>query len=593
MKRARGKKWQGGRDRSSVETCGRDLLTNRSHRANQTRSDKPKPETSNPTDRDFSSLMSLSDSAGNRSSGAKVATFFATINSRPPAHVLMYPAAPLPDMLSTRPLAEFKNREPHPLHSPSKSLKSVQSKLDTSSDALRIAALQAERLKGKGIEGMTGNLHQPTTILLCSILSCVLLNGCAAISNPIADGVPVNHLPEELLGKRRPLDTIPLTLLGQEEPPAYHLAAGDTLGVWIDGIVIGNQPPPTHFVQPPQSRLAPSAGYPVAVTEDGTIELPLIDRVTVQGLTVAQAQDAIRKSYVDQKILQPGRDRILVTLMDPRKYKVTVFRQEGGGTPTTVQEGLVSNAKRGTGYRVDLQAYENDVLHALSQTGGLPGTDAFNEIIVEHRQRKARAVPSDSKHDKPEPCANVVRIPLRRHHGEPPPFAPEDVILDNGDVVFVEARDQEVFFTGGLLPPGTYLLPRDRDLTVLEAIPYVKGPLLNGGFATSNLAGTVINPGVGGPSPSLLIVLRRTPDGGQIPIRIDLDRALRDPRQQILVQQGDMLILQETPGQAVARYITQTLSFSFSYIGKLIHSPHNSGAATIGTSATLQQIVSP
>lgn len=426
--------------------------------------------------------------------------------------------------------------------------------------------------------------------LLSSLLACAFLNGCAALSNPLADGVPVNRVPEDLLAKPRPLQTIPLTMLGQEQPPVYILGPGDTLGVWIEGIVIGNLPPP---VAQSQGRLAPSAGYPIAVAEDGTIELPLVDRVLVQGLTVSQAQDVIRKTYADQKILQPGRDRILVTLMDRRKYTVTVFRQEGGGTPTTVQEGLATNAKRGTGFRVDLPAYENDVLHALSQTGGLPGTDALNEIIVEHRHKNGRRAATSGQVGEPQMCPNVVRIPLRLHRDQAPPFTPEDVVLQNGDVIFVEARDQEIFFTGGLLPPGTYLLPRDRDLTVVEAISYVKGPLLNGGFSTSNLAGTVVNPGVGGPSPSLLIVLRRLPQGGQIPIRIDLDQALRDPRQQILVQAGDMLVMQETPAQAVARYFTQQLAYSFSYVGRIIHSENHVGSATIGTPATLTNFTNP
>lgn len=421
--------------------------------------------------------------------------------------------------------------------------------------------------------------------LLAALLSCAFTNGCAALSNPVVDGIPVNRVPEELLAKPRALQTIPLTMLGQGQPtPAtYRLAPGDTLGVWVEGIVIGIGPPPTQVN--PLSRLPPSVGYPVPVREDGTVELPLIDPVMVQELTVPQAQAAIRKTYIDQKILQPGRDRILVTLMERRKYTVTVFRQEGGGTPTTVQEGLSTNAKRGTAYRVDLPAYENDVLHALSQTGGLPGTDALNSIIVEHRDRSGNQMGGESL-EKPEMCPNVVRIPLRLHHGEPPPFSSADVVLQNGDVVFVEARDQEVFFTGGLLPPGTYVLPRDRDLTVIEAISYVRGPFLNGGFSTSNLAGTVVNPGMGGPSPSLLIVLRRLPQGGQIPIRVDIDRALRDPRQQILVQAGDMLVMQETPGQAVARYLTQNLNFTFSYVNQFIHSRHAVGTALIATPAS-------
>ena len=38
--------------------------------------------------------------------------------------------------------------------------------------------------------------------------------------------------------------------------------------------------------------------------------------------------------------------------------------------------------RRGSGFAVDLPAYENDVLNALALTGGLPGSDAVNEIVI-------------------------------------------------------------------------------------------------------------------------------------------------------------------------------------------------------------------
>jgi hypothetical protein len=67
----------------------------------------------------------------------------------------------------------------------------------------------------------------------------------------------------------------------------------------------------------------------------------------------------------------------------------------------------------------------------------------------------------------------------------------------------------------------------------------------------------VIQPGLGTPNPSLLAVLRQTPNGGQITIRVDLNEAVRDPRENILVQASDVLILQETPDEAIARYLSQ------------------------------------
>src|SRR4029077_4003159 len=77
--------------------------------------------------------------------------------------------------------------------------------------------------------------------------------------------------------------------------------------------------------------------------------------------------------------------------------------------------------------------------------------------------------------------AHVTRMPLRLRKGQSPPFRPEDVILQNGDVVYIPSRDAEVFYTGGLLFTGQYALPRDYDLGVVEAIAVTRGSLVNGG----------------------------------------------------------------------------------------------------------------
>jgi hypothetical protein len=175
----------------------------------------------------------------------------------------------------------------------------------------------------------------------------------------------------------------------------------------------------------------------------------------------------------------------------------------------------------------------------------------------------------------------VVRIPLRIRPGQPLPFRPEDVVLHEGDIVFIEARDSELFYTAGILPPGEFLLPRDHDLDVVEAIALIGGPMISGGFNTNNINGALIAGGLGRPSPSLLTVLRRTPKGGQVTIRVDLNRAMRDPRESLLVRAGDILILQETPGEAFTRYVTQI--FNFSIFSDVIQSR----ATTATTSASI------
>src|SRR5260370_29771098 len=69
------------------------------------------------------------------------------------------------------------------------------------------------------------------------LVLCVALNGCVAITNPVANGVPVRRLPPELLGESRTdKKPLPLTSLRQKPPEAYRLASGDVLGAWIPSL---------------------------------------------------------------------------------------------------------------------------------------------------------------------------------------------------------------------------------------------------------------------------------------------------------------------------------------------------------------------
>jgi protein involved in polysaccharide export with SLBB domain len=407
----------------------------------------------------------------------------------------------------------------------------------------------------------------------CGVCLCAALTGCAALTNPVAEGVPVRRLPPEVLGPaREDKGTVPLTLLRQKPVTVYRLAPGDELGVWIPGVLGEPTVPPPLEIAPAtqvrdQRRLPPGVGYPVAVREDGTVGLPLIDPVPVQGMTVPEALEAIRQAYAAKEVLKPGA-QIIVTLLHPRTYHVVVMRQESGNL-TLGPSGEVAGGKRGTGHLVDLQAYENDVLHALAETGGLPGLDAYDEVVI-HRGcfqgeddaplllgQITAQVPGKAPLLATGP-GETVRIPLRLKPGDNPPFRAEDVVLHTGDVVFLEARDPDVFYTGGLLPPGEFVIPRDRDLDVVEAVMQVRGSLVNGAFAESNLSGLLLEQGIGNPSPSLLTVVRRLPSGGSVPIRVDLNKALCDARERILVQPGDVLLLQETPEEAMTRYFSRT-----------------------------------
>jgi protein involved in polysaccharide export with SLBB domain len=436
-------------------------------------------------------------------------------------------------------------------------------------------------------------------LAVTGLILCGLFSGCAAITNPLANGIPVRILPDELLAEsKKDLKPISLALLRQPYPKSYQLAAGDILGVYIEGVLgEADTPPPVQITE--GTNLPPSIGYPIPVRQDGTVPMPLIDPVSVDGMTVAQAEKAIVAAYEAKKILRSEDRRVLVTLMRPRQTRVLVMREDSQnqyqrltirsrairGLPTT--QTTIGGTQQGTGAVLELPAYENDVLHALADTGGLPGADAIEEVIIQRGYWDVAANPSGADIALPagvdsanaDQGQQTIRIPLRQRPGEPLPFTPRDILLQTGDIVVIRALEPAFYYTGGLMPAREVPMPRDTDLTVVEAILKVDGSLLNGAVSTDNLNGTIVQPGLGNPSPSLLAVLRKTPNNGQVTIRVDLNRAVKDPRENILVQAGDVLVLQETPCEAIGRYTSQV--FNLNIITKIIDRGSAQGTTSV------------
>lgn len=426
------------------------------------------------------------------------------------------------------------------------------------------------------------------------IITTGLSSGCTNLTQPLS-GVPARRLPPQFLAESKsnlvPLDP---SRLMQEPPRQYLVDSGDILGIYIEGILpFANAdtppaPPPVNFPDP-GSTLDPSIGFPILVQEDGTISLPSIEPLRVKGLTVSQIRELLREAYIRAKIvkdvslLQPS-----VTIMKERTYNIVVVRQDVGSVAAlgNQQFGPRGAFVRGSdqsssGEMIKLPAYQNDVLHALMSSGGLPGLNAKNEVKI----LKANRVKQQERdnfiqqfyanyYSNPNPCTcppplpddpSVIKIPMRLPPGVIPSFTPEDILLEDGDVVYIESREAEVFYTGGLLPGGEFLVPRDYDLDVLGAMAMAGsgvGAQMNrgggGGFGIG---------AIGGVAPGALFILRKTPCGGQITIQVDLAKAMQDPRERPLVQPGDTLILRHKPIEEVINFSIGTFfTFGVQYI---------------------------
>ncbi len=373
--------------------------------------------------------------------------------------------------------------------------------------------------------------------------------------------------------------------LRQDPPKAYFLGPGDILGVYIEGIIGSeNEPPPVHI--PKDESEEPAIGYPIPIRDDGRIALPMIEPLYVSGATIAEAEQRIRDAYVGAGILKPERARIIVTLMRKRTYNILVVREDTESVNVnTGGRGLIlGSTKKGKTYSIHLPAYENDVLHALSETGGLPGEDAKNEIIILRGAfADAQQMPylleklSDETglQELITSSKNITRIPIRIGPGEKmPEITQQDIILHDGDVVLIQGRETEVFYTGGLLQGGQHPLPRDYDIDVLDAIAIAGGSLAT---APGGRAGALVSSryGYGGsyggtvfPPTDCRII--RTIGGQQYQIKIDLAKAVsgNDPTQRVIIQPGDVIVLQYRPHEVVLNTIMNLIdSASFGLFG--------------------------
>ncbi len=439
-----------------------------------------------------------------------------------------------------------------------------------------MATLTANQIRNNDADLFSLRLFRKTFLAVCCLAVTVCSTGCQMVK-----GIPVQRLPRELLDGQLKDDFIDINMLRlRQDPPAFYaLGPGDVLGLHIpDVFSVGEQEsvlPPVHF--PEDSDLPPAVGSPVVVREDGTITLPYIDPVHVEGMSLVEATEAVQQAYTesDNQIARSDA-RVILTMIHRRTIRVLVIREESGGV-----DGVT---KRGTGHVVDLPAYENDVLHALSETGGMPGTDAENQVYI-YRGMMDDGASYDMimgnlcMENCQDPCfcneaplpdpPNVTRIPLRYHPMQPPTFSGEDILLADGDILIIRSRERETFYSAGLLGGGEHPLPRDRDLDVIGAIAIAGGPIGSigtgiGGLGNNTGAGLGRSGGSQGYcQPSEVIVIRELPCKNQIAIKVDLNKAIADQSERLLIKPGDVVMLRYTITEEIGNLVLNLFQFNY------------------------------
>jgi hypothetical protein len=237
----------------------------------------------------------------------------------------------------------------------------------------------------------------------------IVLPGCAAF-RPM-DGVPARYLPEELKGRSRAeQQMIDLSMLRRPRNSQYRVDTGDVLAVYIENILGKPEAPPIN--QSLNVNRPPTLGYPLTVRDDGTLPVPRFGPINVRGKTLSEVEAAVRHAFTYQRrFMQPGQnDRVIISLHQPRQHRVLVVRQESTTdaiTSLNIGQGSLGNTKKGNGKIVSLPAYKNDVMHALVESGGLPGLDAKAVVwVIRAKQEPRRITQASFKQPQFPPVPN-------------------------------------------------------------------------------------------------------------------------------------------------------------------------------------------
>ena len=117
-----------------------------------------------------------------------------------------------------------------------------------------------------------------------------------------------------------------------------------------------------------------------------------------------------------------------------------------------------------------------------------------------------------------------------------------------------------------MLGGGEHPLPRDKDLDIIGAIAIAGGSL---GSTGSGIGAIGMGGGGGGGrrqqgcQPSEAIVVRELPCGSSISMRVDLNKALQDTSQRILIKPKDVVILRYTITEEIGNALLNMIQINY------------------------------
>lgn len=250
----------------------------------------------------------------------------------------------------------------------------------------------------------------------------------------------------------------------------------------------------------PSNLSAPAPVVQVRVNDDGDVDLPLAGKVRVAGMRLSEAESAIKAGYVPDYHSQAA---VNVQVLQTQSIEVLV-------RGAVSQPGLVQ-----------LHRNERNLLHAVTRAGG--ASELASGHVTLQRLREPQVQDRFDLSSSGELLEALASDPL-----------------DSGDIVTVEAADPNTVFVGGLVnlsSPQAY--PSGTEVTILQALAAAGGVRMD-------------------LMPSDATLIRRQ-DGGDVFVKLDLDRISKGKDPNMTLAAGDILWVPHTFGTRVREFLNNTL----------------------------------
>lgn len=339
--------------------------------------------------------------------------------------------------------------------------------------------------------------------LLC-LLFCFCSAGCAT------KVYRAKSLPAEWHARPTSnVKTVGMTQFATDSIPHDQIANGDVLQVSI------------------AAGLSPEDAIDVSarVGENGSIQLPHIGLVEVEGLMLEEAESAIITACIEKQIYRAP--HVTVTMKQRRMIQVTVVgavEKEGTYSIPAGSAGLLHAISRAGGFDdnagtiVDIRLptrnprSPRDGSGLIARTSGT-SPDAMGGTEAGHQVNGTGSAPNRIRFD----LASMTDID------------PAQLQLQDGSVIDVERRDPLPIQVLGLVNrPDVYEFPVGKDLHLLDAI---------------SMAG-----GESSPVANKVFVIRRRSDQPEpVLIELSMRAAKREGLENILLEPGDTISVEQTP----------------------------------------------